>query len=185
MSFPRSDATDPNQAEMIAGGLPACPSAAAAACGTGSRQKSHDLARRRRSAAWACSALRPLSLACRSQVPTTPAWYHTSTTGARLGSRSSAITPSTTGRARNHAQHPITLPRTGTQHNERPYHAGITSFPHNAPAYHTGTTGAGTTEDAQRAFRKRNSPLHIQKRAAANAPRTPNGLPISRRERAT
>jgi hypothetical protein len=38
----------------------------------------------KRSAAWACSALRHLSFECQEHVPTTPAENHTGTTGVDL-----------------------------------------------------------------------------------------------------
>src|SRR6266545_6337243 len=42
----------------------------------------------------------------------------------------------------------------------------VTSLPHNERSYHIGTTRADTTERAQRAFRMRDSPHHIEKRSA-------------------
>src|SRR6266545_7598213 len=52
----------------------------------------------------------------------------------------------------------ITSPKPGLQHDGRSYHTGTTSLQHNGRSYHTGTTGFGTTEIAQRAFQKRDSP---------------------------
>src|SRR6266498_3850970 len=42
----------------------------------------------------------------------------------------------------------------------------VTSLPQNERSYHIGTTRADTTERAQRAFRMRDSPHHIEKRSA-------------------
>jgi hypothetical protein len=104
----------------------------------------------KRSAAWACSAFRPLFLglpaACIDHIRTEP---------HRHNGRSVGIT-----HLWNHARHNalryeprhsgITLPVTGNPHHGRSYHAGITRLPHNEPTYHTRHhghqhAGAGTT----------------------------------------
>jgi hypothetical protein len=109
---------------------------------------------------------------CRPHVPATRTWNHTGTTGVWSGSRPSGITPSTTSLDLNHAQHTIRLPRTSHQDHGRSYHAGTTSHQdtgvRTTPAQRAiRTTGArttpcitstGTTEVAQRAFRKPDSP---------------------------
>jgi hypothetical protein len=77
-----------------------------------------------------------------------------------------------------HAQHRTWLPRTGALHNGLPYHARTTSFQHNRPSYHACTTGFCTTDSAQRAFRKHDSPHPKRTRngnhAATDAERPPS-----------
>jgi len=107
-----------------------------------------------------------------------------STTGVRSEPRASGTTPGTTGLERNHAHRESRRPKWAHRTTSLRTTPCTTGNPHNAPAYHTGTTGSGTAELARRAFRERNLPQHHQEGNATHAPRTPNELRISRRERA-
>lgn len=108
--------------------------------------------RAQRSAAWACSAPRHPSFACRSHPPTTPAPYHAGTTGCDREPRASGIMPGTTGCDRE--PHPA--------HDHAAHHAqsalrALVPRRHHEPSNHFCTTGVGTTEPAQRVFRMRKS----------------------------
>src|SRR3954463_3467323 len=104
-------------------------------------------------------------------------------TGVRSEPRSSGITHCITGVDQNHAQHTITLPITGTQHNTLSYHACTTSIQHNGPAYHACTTGVCTTEVAQQAFKMRNVPHRIKKKGCRS--RSPDAERIAHHPRRT
>ena len=62
-----------------------------------------------------------------------------------------------------HAQHRTRLSITGNLHNGPAYHTCTTGNLHNAPAYQAGTTGFGTTDLAQHAFKKCDSPYPHRK----------------------
>ena len=100
-----------------------------------------------------------------------------------MESRTSGITPGTTGRDRNHAQHTIMVPHNG--------HAAPLAFvPHRhnepsaprvfVPHRHNGHRTPGP---AERAFRMRNCLQQKRKKDSDHAPRTPNGLAFSCRKR--
>ena len=138
------------------------------------RVKKPPISRAKRSAAWACSALRSLSFglpaACAFHTHSVPRRHN----GPQSEPRPLGTTPGTTGVHLNHAQHTITVPRTGN--------------PHNGPSYHTLHNG----QSAQRAFiphlaqrasarysrhdgRSRIAPtMQNGKRSADHVPRTPN-----------
>jgi len=100
---------------------------------------------------------------CHPHVSTTPARSHASTTGLDLHHAGHTITPCTTDFYRNHAPLESRFPTTGIPHHGRAYHFCTTGNPHHGPPCHTGTTSARTTEVAQQAFEKPDSPNHIEK----------------------
>jgi hypothetical protein len=147
--------------------------------------KNPPISRAKRSAATPCSALRSpsfgLRVACADHtllvphrhterlVGTTHIWDH-----ARHNELPSESHPSG-----------ITLPTTGNPHDGLPYHTR--HHEHSAPRacvprLHNGRLHAARR--TQSAFQNRGCLIH-HKWVAAHAPRTPNGMPISRRERAS
>ena len=156
-------------------GRTACPSAAASALPILSKTE-RSRARSGRLQRYVRRSGRSRS-GCRAHAPTTPSWYHTGITGVWSGSRPFAITQCIPGRNRNHAPHPIRLPRTGARHNGLPYHArqnGHSAQRAFVPRLHKGRLhdGAGIT-----GVPKWKPTDHHQKRDSDHLPRTPNGLP--------
>jgi len=131
-----------------------------------------------------CSATRLAVLEWHPHGPTTPSAYHAGTTGVRSEPHPLGITQCITGRDRNHAHRESRCPERACRTTGLRTTRCTTSNPHNELPYHTGTTSAGTTERAERAFHKRDSPHHIEKGMVTTLPRVPNGLPFSCRERA-
>ena len=102
---------------------------------------------------------------CRPHHPgTTPAQRAFGRNHAPLGSR-----PAQRASIWYHAQHTITLPITGMQHNGR--------------SYHTSTTCFGMPRDPHNARSESEIRLFFPKGMAHTLPRVPNGMPLSRRKR--
>jgi len=154
---------------------------------TSNRQEAHkpnDLARRRRSAAWACSAARDaIWVATRMGRP----YRHRITLAQRAFGRDHTqhrIMLCITGVHRNHAQHTTRLSRTGHPHNapsNHTQHNGLSAQRAVAPRRHNGRRHAVSL--AQRAFRTQDLPHRIKKecRPPCHGCRT---VEFSRRERA-
>jgi len=92
---------------------------------------------------------------CLPHAPTTPAYSHAGTPGVRSEPRASGITPGRTSVDLNHAPLESPRPERASSTTGLRTTRGTTGTQHNAPAYHTGITGAGTTEEAQRAIQNR------------------------------
>jgi len=111
---------------------------------------------------------------CLPHGPTTPAQYHTLHAGRQSEPRPSGITRGTPGLHLNHAHRESRRPSRARRTTGVHTTPCITGTPHHGLSYHAGTTGLGTTEVAQRAFRKRNS-AHLHQ----------NGMLITRPGRRT
>jgi len=120
--------------------------------------KNPTISRAQRSAGTRCSASGLRRSGCRSHAPTTPAPDRAGTTGVQLNHARHTITPGTTRLERNHTH----LESRCTQRAFRTTGACIT--PAQRAFSITGlrttrcTTGTGTTESAERAFRKPDTP---------------------------
>ena len=117
-------------------------------------------------------------------APTTPSWYHTGRTGVRSESRTFGTTPCTTcfDLDSRSAQDSAVHNGQSAQRACVPHlHNGQSAQRACVPGRHNGLwhDGSGTTCLQEVRFA-----ISTSKRCADHVPRTPNGLPISRRERA-